>query len=367
MQQGLALGGDLLVIPVHHHAFLGHIHLVIVDVLLDVDDLAVQLALEVGIFLLQQVIVPQGNDKQVPAVLDVGDARLDEQIEHIDKGDVDIAHAVLQPVVPKGPLCRHAMLELVPGSIGIGLLVVVPLEDHRQNGAQRVSIALVIPLSGQHAWLGEVVHHVSVLVGDGVKQPGRGGLGPVGDCLGLLLGLGLATDDIPVAQLPPALLLHNAVFQGAFGLLVLLQRGNGLGDLFLADGRLCLDNRCIHHRLLRGADPQLLHCQRDVVHKGLSPGVGGIPVRHLQPSFVINGTGWRICTPTNGFGDRHAAVTSSRCMSRASQVSGTRSLGSPRVRNSPALHASGRGSLYVSDINVGHILNTCDRTRTDRV
>lgn len=89
---------------------------------------------------------------------------------------VHVAQPVFQLPVPENALRAQAMLELVPCSPGIGVLIVPPLQQHREHRAQRVRVLLIVPCPGQNIRLGKIVHHVRVFVCDGVKHPGRGRL-----------------------------------------------------------------------------------------------------------------------------------------------------------------------------------------------
>ena len=233
VQYRLSGRAALLVIPVHHHALAAGVHRVVVDVLLDVDGPSAQVPLVLRVLLLQQLLVHQLREEQVAGLLDVGDARLPEQFEQVDLPDVDVAQAVLLLGVPKHTVGRRAVFELVPPVVRISLLIVVVLQQDGQDGGQRPCALLVAALPGEHHRLGVVVHGVGVLVEDGVEQPGGGGLRAFP-----LFPL-VPADGLPVAQLPPQLILHDARLQAGFPLLVAGEGVDGFGELLPPDGGPC--------------------------------------------------------------------------------------------------------------------------------
>ena len=80
VQHRLAGGRLDLVVPVHHHALAAGVHGIVVDVLLHIHSPALQVALVLGVLLLQQVLVHQIHDKEVSAALDVRDPRLPKEL-----------------------------------------------------------------------------------------------------------------------------------------------------------------------------------------------------------------------------------------------------------------------------------------------
>ena len=122
-----------LVVPIHHHALSAGVHGVVVDVLAHVDGAAAQVPLVLGIPLLQHLLVHQLHQKQVPAVLDVRDPRLPEQLQQVDLPDVDVPQAVVLLAVPEHPIGCRAVLQLFPPVVRVGLLEVVVLQHHRED------------------------------------------------------------------------------------------------------------------------------------------------------------------------------------------------------------------------------------------
>ena len=291
VQHRLAQPCGLFVVPVHHHALVAGVHVVVVDILLDVDDLAPQLALQLGILLLQQVVVFQVHHEQVPAGLQIRDPRLPEDVQDVHKPDVHVSQAVLERLVPEHTLGAHAVLQLVPGRLGIGMLILVALKYHRQHGAQCLGVALVLALPGQHVGLRVVVHHVRVLVADGIEHPGGGGLRS-----GLLAGGRLlAPDHVPVPQLPPPLLLHDPGLQVGLAPLVVLQGLDGpLHGLFVNGalphdrGRFLSARRVVHRLRLAVHQPQLPGRRGQIVHNGLAQTVGRVHVQFRVPPLVYH-------------------------------------------------------------------------------
>lgn len=99
---------------------------------------------------------------------------------------------------------------------------------------ERVFALLVAALPGQHHRLRVIVHSVSVLVGNGVEQPGRRRLRPSARDLPGLAAV-LPPDGFPVTQLPPQFVLHDAGLQVGLALLVSGQNVDGLCHLLLSD------------------------------------------------------------------------------------------------------------------------------------
>ena len=92
-----------------------------------------QLAAQGGIRGIQQVIVTLGDQEQVAAVLDVAHARLPEQVEQVDRGHADIAHAVLGLRVPEHAVAGRAVAQFGIGIARIDLLEVRALQQHGQD------------------------------------------------------------------------------------------------------------------------------------------------------------------------------------------------------------------------------------------
>ena len=228
VQRRPAAGCLDLVIPVHHHALFAGVHTVVIDVLFYINYLALLLALKFRIFLFQQVVVHQIDDEQIPALLDIRNARLPKQVQQVDVPDLNVTQPVVLLAVPEHTVSSRAVLQLLPPVVGIHLLEMVVLLHHGKDLAQHLCALLVALLTRQHNRLRVVVHRVCVLVLDGVEQPCRSGLGLRRCRLDLLaasvhpLGLALA-DALPVPQLPPQLIVDDAAFQIALSVLVLCQ------------------------------------------------------------------------------------------------------------------------------------------------
>ena len=247
VQQRLPAGALDLVVPVHHHALSAGVHGVVVDVLLHINGVAFQLALQLRVLLLQQILVHQVDHKQVPALLNVRDPRLPEQFQQVDLLNGHIAQAVFLAGIPEHAVGRRAVLQLLPPVVGVGLLIVVVLQNHRQDRGEGLGAVLVAALPGQHHRLRVVVHRVGVLIENAVEQPCGGGFRRPGAVRqGITLGVRLggthaalaAPDRLPVPQLPPQLIVHNAGLQVCLALFVLGQQLRRPLDVLLADGLL---------------------------------------------------------------------------------------------------------------------------------
>ena len=244
-----------LVIPVHYHALVAGVHAVVVDILFNVHDFTLLLALQLRIFAVQQVVVHQIDNKQVPTLLDVCDARLPEQIQQVDVPDLDVPQTVVLPAIPEHAVGRRAVLQLLPPVVRVNLLKVVILLHHRQYLTQRLGALLVALFPWKHHRLRVVVHGVGVFVLDGVKEPrGRGlRLRKRGHFLAAgvnALGLALA-NALPVPQLPPQFVVDDAVFQAALAVFILGQQVNASLHVPVRDSRRLLRPFQQHSRHFR--------------------------------------------------------------------------------------------------------------------
>ena len=85
-----------------------------------------------------------------------------------------------------------------------------------------------------------------------------------------------ALDDLPVPELPPLLILDDALFKVGLARLVLLEDGRGLSDLFKADALRVLMLRQQGGLGLRG---------RQLVIRAFRSGYGAVEFRGVLGSF----------------------------------------------------------------------------------
>ena len=243
VQPGFAVVAPELVVPVHHCCLVAGVHGVVVDVMGQFA--AVGGVLHKGIALMEQIPIHQLHQKHIPALLNITDPRLPEEADGINAADGDI---LLFPV-PKNAVDAGAAAKLVVGDVGIGLLKIVLLQNHRQHLAEPFRQRPILGLPGQQQGSGEVVHGIGVLGADGVEQPAAGRL--------RVLPAGAATGQIiPVAQLVPLLVGDEALLQRRLPGLVFLQNSTGHGDLLCPyGGDFLIHSSLLHYAKISSRGP----------------------------------------------------------------------------------------------------------------
>ena len=240
-----AAGARLFVVPVHHHALVGGVDRVVVDVSRRVDGAAgppFQLRPALG----QPVRILQAQAEKVRTVLDVHDPRLPVQHQQVHRPDGDLAHPAAGRRVPEDPLDPRPLLELAPPAVRVDLLVVGLFQHHRQHAREGAGRRLVVGRPGQHAGLGVVVHGVGVPAGDRVEQPPAGRLRLALHHPVFVL--------LPVRHTEPQLVVDQPAVQRRLAGFVLVQDPLRLGRLFRPDGRRRLRQKVLFHLL----SPQIL-------------------------------------------------------------------------------------------------------------
>ena len=229
VQHRLSAGLRLLVVPVHHHALIGGVNAVVVDVLPHVQPLAgVPLHLREAPD--QLLVVLKAQAEQVRRLLNVLHPRCPVQHQQVHALDADVSQPAPQHRVPEDALHAGAGLELAPPCVAVHLLVVALLQhrrDHLGKGPRRL---LVVRRSRQHVRLRVVVHGVRVLVGNAVEQP------PAGRLRLSLHHLVLVV--LPVPHPEPQLVFNDPLVQRRLAGLVPLQDLSRLGYLLRPDHRL---------------------------------------------------------------------------------------------------------------------------------
>ena len=192
-----------LVVPVHYHALVVRVHVVVIDIAPRVGH-AAQLVLELRVRLLQQVIVLKRHNEHVSTLVDVVHARLPVDRKQVNALDRHVAQAVLRVFVPHHGQHARAALELAPPHLVVGILKPLLLQDDRQDRGQHLRRLPVSLLARKHDRLGIVVHRVSMLVGNVVHQPRAGRL--------RIARIRALARLLPVPQLVPLLVVHYPVF-----------------------------------------------------------------------------------------------------------------------------------------------------------
>ena len=81
--------------------------------------------------------------------LDVGDARLPEEVQEVDALDRDVAEAAELVGVPADAVGGGAGLELLPHRVRPGALEGVLFEDAGDDGGERLGLGAVVWLTGE--------------------------------------------------------------------------------------------------------------------------------------------------------------------------------------------------------------------------
>ena len=247
----------LLVIPVHHHAFLRGVHSVVIHIFADIQPVAAQLARQFRVRLLQSGVVLQLHMEHVGAVLDLGDTRLPEEIQNVHRLHGNVAQPTQLAAIPEHTVDGRAADDLVPPAFGVGSLKARLLQHHRHDGRQLPRLLHIPRLTGQDVGGGEVVHGVGVLVGDRVQQPRA-------HRLHLLLFAALP-QTLPVPQPIPLLIVDHPLLQIGLALLVLPQGLHRLPQLLRTDAD-------PHRRIFRCHDFFFFHHSISLTCIGMNSG-----------------------------------------------------------------------------------------------
>ena len=212
----------LLVVPVNYRRLLRGIHPVFEYIAVSCL-LGSQLALQLGVLLQKQIVVPQPQIEDVSRLLDVRNAAFPIEIQHVNAVDADVAQAVQLVRVPEDSVDTRTGFQLVVHDPVVGVLKVLLLQNDRQDAAQDLGQLLVSLLPGQHIGPGEIVHGFGVFVGDGIEQPPRGGLHRASRP---------PAHTFPVAHPVPLLVLNDPPLQVGLALPAAVQDHPGGPDLF---------------------------------------------------------------------------------------------------------------------------------------
>ena len=204
-----------VVIPVHHQRFARPARRVF-GAVLGQGEVRLQVGvLQLGIALHQRFPVQRGHQEHIPALLNILDARLPEQVRQVDAGNRHVAQAVPFAAVPINGVYAGAMLVLFPRLAAVHFLKMILFQYHRQDAGQPAGLLLVALLPGQNDGFGVSVHHVGMLAHDHVHQPFGGAFRGV--------GIALLQHGIPGVALPPHFVGDEPGFQPGFPRLILFQ------------------------------------------------------------------------------------------------------------------------------------------------
>ena len=204
-----------MVVPIDHHALLGRIHVVIVQILRKCDAVTAKFTHTLRISLFKERIVHKLGMEQMRRLLDIRNARLPEEVDKVNLLDTDVPKTVVLATIPEYSLGASAMLEHIPRDIGVGLLIPVLLHNHRNDSGELRCLGLVIRLSRLYITRRIRIHHITVSALDTAPQP-------CGCRLELLLRI-LLVDIPPLSQLPELFVCNNLLFESRFTGLVLLK------------------------------------------------------------------------------------------------------------------------------------------------
>ena len=205
------------VIDLDHRGLVLCLHAVIVEELAAHETVAFQLALDLGILLLQHILVHQLCVEQVPALLDIRHTGLPVQVQQIDPRDADIAQAVQLILVPYHLEAAGAGLALLPHGIGVHGLEIILLQDAGDDRAEHRGLLGVRLLPGPDVGFRVGLHGVRMFRYDNIVHPGASA-GEASICADV--GLRLLLHGVP--QLPPILTGDDAPMGPAQAALVLL-------------------------------------------------------------------------------------------------------------------------------------------------
>ena len=133
VQHGLAVAVVELVVPIDHHGLIGRIDGIVIDILGQLHRRVRAGVGQAGILFLDALRVNQLNVIKVCGLLNIRDARLPEEVEHVQLTDVDVTEAIVLGLIPEYACHARAGLELVPPHVAVGQLKVVLFKDHRQD------------------------------------------------------------------------------------------------------------------------------------------------------------------------------------------------------------------------------------------
>ena len=256
----------IFVVPVDDDALVRRVHCVVVEILRQLH--AAASGTRIRPCGRNVVVVHERAYEEVAAGLNVGDARLPEQVQQVELPHGHVAETAASGAVPEHAVGRAPVLELVPPRIGPHLLKVRLFKHGRHDGRQRLRVRFILLAARQDHRLREAVHRVGVLRDNGVEQPRARRLYHVA----ALLAPAVA-QILPVPQAVPLLVGDDARLERALAVLVpaqklraarhVVRRDHGRGHV--RPGRLCRTCRRRHRCRIRravGHGVRFLVCHR---------------------------------------------------------------------------------------------------------
>ena len=217
VQRCAAAGQRLFVVPVDDDALVRRVHRVVVQILRQLHTAAA--GTRVGPGGGDVVVIHECAHEEVAAGLNVGDARLPEQIQQVELPHGHVAETAAAGAVPEHAVGRAPVLELIPPRVRPHLLEVRLFQHRRHDGRQCLRVRLVGFAARQDHRLRKAVHRVGVLRDDGVEQPRARWLHHVG----ALLAPPIA-QVLPVPQTVPLLVGDDARLERALAVFVAAQQ-----------------------------------------------------------------------------------------------------------------------------------------------
>ena len=217
VQRRAAAGPRCFVVPVDDDALVRRVHRVVVQILRQLH--AAAAGPRVGPAGGNVVVVHERAHEEVAAGLNVGDARLPEQVQQVELAHGHVAEAVAPGAVPEHAVGRAPVLELVPPRVGPHLLKVRLFQHGRHDGRQCLRVRLILLAARQDHRLREAVHRVGVLRDDGVEQPRARRFHHIG-----ALFTPAVAQVLPVPQTVPLLVRDDACLERALAVLVPAQK-----------------------------------------------------------------------------------------------------------------------------------------------
>ena len=222
VQHGTA-GALAAVVRLDDGALAVEAHRVVVEEARRSEWVAAQPTAQLRELLLQLVVVLEVRAEHELAALDVGDARLPEEVQEVDALDRDVAEAAELVGVPADAVGGGAGLELLPHRVRPRALEGVLFEDAGHDGGEQLGLGAVVGLTGEDDGFGVGLHGVGVLGDDDVVEPAADGAEVAGGG-----GAGALVLLEAVAELPPVFGGDDAALEALFAGFVFLQDGGQL-------------------------------------------------------------------------------------------------------------------------------------------
>ena len=255
VMQYLPFSDPALVVPIHNQGLILGLAGILLMVFFQRQGTAAQLALQLGVHLLQLLIVPGLYTEEVLGLLNIRNTGLPEQIEYIHLTKADITQPVQLFRIPENAGYLGAASELIIPAITVNLLILAMIQDYRDHRRQLLCLRLILLLTGQNVRHRKVVHGICVLICNGIKQPSA-------DRFHLIRAV-CSANVLPMPQLEPLLIGDHSLLQALLAVLVFHQDLLGFSYLLRSDHRrsVLLPHRsCTCFRFRRSMYSHFLSC-----------------------------------------------------------------------------------------------------------